>query len=429
MERIEAFSAARRVKLICLFLLLCSILLTTYIGCSYTNVNLISAPSSITLPGILSPEKIISPVKAYQHIFKRNETFFSIMHGFGLSGSKISELVEAAKTGHVLTKIKPGQTVTVIFNQSSKELLSLQHDLDAKTRLLVNKNSRGYQARIQNVPLTTALKNVSVRVTSSIYEDGIRAGLSPWKIVELTDIFPWDINFFTDLHENDTFKVVYEESLKEDRVVDTGRILAAEIKKNGTAYQAFYFETEKGRGAYYDKNGKSLQKQFLKSPLRFSRITSGFSKKRFHPILQEYRPHYGIDYAAPKGTPVESVADGVILFCGWKNGFGNCLEIQHGKNFVSSYGHLSGFTRHARRGQTVKQGDLIGYVGATGMATGPHLDYRLCKAGRPINPLAVKNIITHEITLHDMGSFKNTVLLRSAQLSSESGMSTRLAGR
>ena len=279
------------------------------------------------------------------------------------------------------------------------------------------------------MPLTTALKNVSVHITSSMYEDGIKAGLSPRKIVELTDIFPWDINFFTDLHEKDSFTVVYEESLNDGRVVDAGRILAAEITKNGAVYQAFYFETEKGRGAYYDRNGKSLQKQFLKSPLRFSRITSGFSKQRFHPILQEYRPHYGIDYAAPKGTPVEAVADGVILFCGRKNGFGNCLEIRHGKNYVSSYGHLSGFARGARRGRSVQQGDLIGYVGATGMATGPHLDYRLCKAGRPINPLAVKNIITHEITLQHMDSFEKTVSLRSSQLSSESGTHSRVAVR
>jgi murein DD-endopeptidase MepM/ murein hydrolase activator NlpD len=429
MESIHTSTAAIKNKLILLCLSLCCIALTAYIGCSYINVNLISSPSSITLPEILSPEKITSPIKAYQHIYKRNETFSSVMQGFGLSAAQVSELVTAAKPEHPLTKIKPGQTVTVVLNQASGDLLSLRHDIDVKTRLLVKKNLRGYQSLIQQVPLTTVLKNVSVQITSSIYEDGIKAGLSPRKIVELTDIFPWDINFFTDLHEQDSFKVVYEDSSKDGRVVAEGKILAAEITKNGTAYQAFFFETTKGRGAYYDSSGKSLKKQFLKSPLRFSRITSGFTKKRFHPILHVYRPHYGIDYAAPQGTPVEAVADGVILFCGWKKGFGNFLKMRHGKNYASSYGHLSGFARRARRGRTVKQGDVIGYVGATGCATGPHLDFRLIKAGRPVNPLAVKNIITHEVKLQHMDSFKKTVHLRSAQLSLESGTLTRMAGR
>ena len=341
------------------------------------------------------------------------------MHGIGLSGAQISELVAAAKPKHALTQIKPGQTITVLFNAASKELLSLQHDIDGKSRLLLRKDPQGYRTLIQRVPLTARIKTVSVQISSSLYEDGIRAGLSPQKILELTDIFPWDINFFTDLHDKDSFKVVYEESSKDGRVVATGKIVTAEITKNGTAYQAFYFEAEKGKGAYYDRNGKSLQKQFLKSPLRFRRITSGFSKHRFHPILQEYRPHYGIDYAAPTGTPIEAVADGVITFCGWKNGFGNCLEIRHGKSYVSSYGHLSGFAQGTRKGRAVTQGEVIGYVGATGLATGPHLDYRLCKAGHPINPLSIKNIITHEVSLQHLDSFNKTVHLRLAQLSSD----------
>ena len=325
------------------------------------------------------------------------------MHGLGLSGAQISALVTAAQPKHALTRIKPGQTITLLCNASSGELLSLQHTIDGTSRLLVKKMPQGYRALIQQLPLTVRIRNVSVRISSSLYEDGIRAGLSAQKILELTDIFPWDINFFTDLHENDSFRVVYEESPKDGTVVAKEKLVAAEITKNDTAYQAFYFEAEKGTGAYYDSCGKSLQKQFLKSPLRFRRITSGFSKHRFHPILQEYRPHYGIDYAAPSGTPIEAVADGVVTFSGWKNGFGKCIEIRHGKNYVSSYGHLSGFARGTRPGRAVSQGDVIGYVGATGMATGPHLDYRLCKAGRPINPLSVKNIIIHEITLQAHG--------------------------
>jgi murein DD-endopeptidase MepM/ murein hydrolase activator NlpD len=428
MEKINNFTFAIKIKLIVFLLCICCFLVTAYIGCSYINVNLISAPLPVTLPKVSPVEKIISPVKAYNHIFKKNETFYSVMHGFGLSGAQISELAAAAKPKHALTQIKAGQTITVLFNAASKELLSLQHDIDGKSRLLLRKDTQGYRALIEQVPLTARIKTVSVQISSSLYEDGIRAGLSPQKILELTDIFPWDINFFTDLHDNDSFKVVYEESSKDGRVVATGKIVTAEITKNGTAYQAFYFEAETGTGAYYDRNGKSLQKQFLKSPLRFRRITSGFSKHRFHPILQEYRPHYGIDYAAPSGTPIEAVADGVITFCGRKNGFGNCLEIRHGKSYVSSYGHLSGFARGTRKGRAVTQGEVIGYVGATGLATGPHLDYRLCKAGHPVNPLSMKNIIIHEVSLQHLDSFNKTVDLRLAQLSSDTSL-TQVASK
>jgi murein DD-endopeptidase MepM/ murein hydrolase activator NlpD len=419
----------KKIKLIILLTIVCSLLITAYIGCSYININVISEPSSIKLPKVLPVEKIIAKVKAYNHTFKKNETVFSIMHGMGLSGAQISKLVTAAQQKHALTRIKPGQTLTLIRNASSGELLSLQYTIDGKSRLLVKKDPQGYRTLIQELPLTMRLRNMSVRISSSLYEDGVSAGLSAQKILELTDIFPWDINFFTDLHENDSFRVVYEENLKDGKVMAEGKILAAEITKNGMAYQAFYYETEKDRGAYYDRCGKSLQKQFLKSPLRFRRITSDFSKHRFHPILQEYRPHYGIDYAAPIGTAVEAVADGVVTFSGWKNGFGKCIEMRHGKNYISCYGHLSGFARGTRAGRAVSQGDVIGYVGATGMATGPHLDFRLCRAGRPINPLSVKNIISHEITLKSMDGFIKTVQLRMAQLDPEHNSGTRLARR
>lgn len=419
----------KKIRLILLLPVVCSLLITAYIGCSYININLISQQSPVQMPKILPVEKIISKVKAHQHTFRKNKTFSSIMHGMGLYGAQISELVTAAQPKHAFTRIKPGQTITLICNASSGELLSLQHTIDCKTRLLVKKDPQGYKTLIQELPLTVRLRTMSVRISSSLYEDGISAGLSAQKILELTDIFPWDINFFTDLHENDSFRAVYEEIVKDGKVVSEGKILAAEITKHDTMYRAFYFETEKGPGAYYDSCGKSLQKQFLKSPLRFRRITSGFTKHRFHPILLEYRPHYGIDYAAPSGTPIEAVTYGVVTFSGWKNGFGKCIEIRHGKNYVSSYGHLSAFARSTRSGRAVSQGDVIGYVGATGMATGPHLDFRLCKAGRPINPLSVKNIITHEITIKHMDSFKQNVQLRLAQLDPEHNTGTRLVRR
>lgn len=219
-------------------------------------------------------------------------------------------------------------------------------------------------------------------IEDNLYNSGIRAGLPPSIILDLTDIFSSHIDFTTDLRKGDTFSVLLG---KPDQKLPKWKILAAKITVQGETYEAFFFQPHGGKGAYYDAGGKSTTGAFLKAPLQYRRISSFFTRKRFHPILKIYRPHFGIDYAAPAGTPVSAIGSGKVVFAGRKGGFGNYIEIRHNNIYSSSYGHLSKFARGIRVGKDVERGEVIGYVGKTGLATGPHLDFRFYASGRPVN--------------------------------------------
>jgi murein DD-endopeptidase MepM/ murein hydrolase activator NlpD len=205
--------------------------------------------------------------------------------------------------------------------------------------------------------------------------------------MQFADLFAWDVDFFTSVRENDAFKLLFEEISRDGTTVKYGKILAAEFINQGKKYRAFSFGNGEESAGYYDDRGQSVAREFLKTPLRFSRISSGFTKRRYHPILRIYRPHLGVDYAAPAGTPVEATANGKIIFMGWKGGYGKCVKIRHTNNYTSFYGHLSRFGTGLKQGKQVRQGQVIGYVGSTGLSTGPHLDYRLQKGKEFVNPL------------------------------------------
>jgi murein DD-endopeptidase MepM/ murein hydrolase activator NlpD len=224
-------------------------------------------------------------------------------------------------------------------------------------------------------------------IEDNLYNSALANHIDPALILELADMFAWDINFFTDIRPGDHYRFIYEKIYIDGKFVRNGRILAAEFINQGRRYEAFFFQTEDGHADYYDENGKSLRKAFLKAPLRYKRISSYFSYHRRHPILGIVRPHLGIDYAAPIGTPVEAVADGRIVYIGWRGGYGKFIKIQHNHIYASTYGHLSRFAKGLRRGSWVKQGQVIGYVGSTGRSTGPHLHYELRYKGKRKNPL------------------------------------------
>jgi len=204
----------------------------------------------------------------------------------------------------------------------------------------------------------------------------------------MSEIYEWDIDFFN-IQKNDKYKLIYEDILVEGVSVGVGKIIAAWFEHSGEDFYAVYF-VYNNREDYFDADGKNLRKLFLKSPLRFSRITSGFTNSRYHPILHIHRAHHGIDYAAPSGTPVHSVGDGTIIMAGYSGGGGNTVKIRHNSSYTTSYMHLSRFAKGLRKGKSVKQGDVIGYVGSTGLSTGPHLDYRIYKNNTAVNPLTLK---------------------------------------
>lgn len=230
---------------------------------------------------------------------------------------------------------------------------------------------------------------VNGTLESCLSEDLHKLGLSDALAGKFADIFAWDINFFLDPRKGDSFQILFEQKFAEGKFVGYGEIIAAKYTLGNKVFTVFGLRDEKGIMHYYDQDGKSIQKQFLKAPLRFSRISSKFSFNRRHPVLGIVRPHLGIDYAAPKGTPVYAAATGTVMFSGWKGGYGNYVEILHGASYQTCYGHLHNIAKGIRRGTKVTQGELIGTVGSTGLSTGPHLDYRMKIGPKYVNPMAI----------------------------------------
>jgi murein DD-endopeptidase MepM/ murein hydrolase activator NlpD len=331
-------------------------------------------------------------LKTVQYRIQKRDTLFDILRRMGTPLINITDLVQAAKKLYPMSSLKPGSEIKIQIDQRDSSIRRFECPIDQDTVLVVNNSPQGLTACKQEIEFETRLSVVAGRIRTSFFEDATLSGLNSQQVLDLADIFGWDIDFLVDVRAGDTFRVLLEDKYKNDRFVYTKKILAAEFRNQGRAFQVFYFKGDDGTDGYYDPQGRSVRKAFLKSPLRYSRISSTFSCQRLHPILKIYRPHYGIDYAAPQGTAVEAVCDGKVSFAGWQKGFGNCIIIQHNTSYVSHYGHLSNFAQSLKCGSKVRQGEVIGYVGSTGLATGPHLDYRIEENGKFINPLSLKNI-------------------------------------
>jgi murein DD-endopeptidase MepM/ murein hydrolase activator NlpD len=225
-------------------------------------------------------------------------------------------------------------------------------------------------------------------------------------IMDLVSIFGWDIDFSLDIRRGDRFGIVYEELYKDDVKIRNGRILSAEFINNGKTYRAVYYTDPSGNSDYYAPDGRSMRKAFLRSPVKFSRISSRFSNKRWHPVLSKWRSHKGVDYAAARGTPVRASGDGKITFAGRKGGYGRLVVIRHGGRYTTAYGHLHRYAKGARSGKKVKQGQIIGYVGSSGLATGPHLHYEFRVNGVHRNPLTVKLPEAQPVNTTYLNNFK-----------------------
>ncbi len=235
--------------------------------------------------------------------------------------------------------------------------------------------------------LKTLLKGC---INSTLYESMLKRGETPMLVYKFADILAWEIDFTTETQNGDSFYIAFDKVFCDSQFVDYANIEFIRYKGEVGDYYGIYYNDPSGYDDYYNLKGESLRKALLKSPLRYSHISSYFAKKRYHPILKVWRPHHGLDYAAPVGTPVSSIGDGVVTFKGWKGGYGNLIEIRHKNNFKTRYGHLSRFAKGIYQGKHVKMGELVGYVGSTGLSTGAHLHFELHKDGKPINPLTVK---------------------------------------
>ncbi len=295
---------------------------------------------------------------------------------------------DAADGVYDLGKLCSGHPYSITIDDEDR-LSSLTYWIDDETYLNVSREGTSLAATLESLEYERRLVSFG-----GIVKDNLIASLGPGKdalllALDLSDIFAWDIDFTADLRDGDTFRVVAEGLYIGDTFKKLGSILSAEFVNNGEKYRAYRFE-EDGTVEYYDATGAPLKKAFLKAPLNFRRISSSYTAKRYHPILKRYTPHRGIDYAAAAGTPVSALGDGIIHFAGHRGGYGNLVILKHGKGYSTYYGHLSHIRKGLKNSTKVAQGDIIGYVGSTGLATGPHLHFEMRMAGKPINPFSVR---------------------------------------
>lgn len=377
--------------------------------------------------GEVSAQKEIEPdpnQRTIEITMKRGDNLFDLLVKEGIPPTRIHELVDAAYAVHDLSRLRQGQTFTLDFDIRDGQAYRFETDLGGDHCLVIEREGEELKAHKQPFDFEVRKRAVSGSISDSLFLAAEAAGIAPSLTLALAEIYAWDIDFHVDMREGDSFLVLYEEKCLDGIFSRHGRILAALIVNRDRPYWAFRFENSSGRSDYYDENGRSLRKAFLKSPLQYTRISSGFSHRRFHPILKIYRPHLGIDYAAPLGTPVRSIGDGRVTYAGWKGGYGRYVEIRHNDTYTSTYGHLHRIAKGIKTGKYVTQGHVIGNVGSTGLSTGPHLDFRLLKNGKFINPLKVNFPDADPVSKEDMPEFKRQVEELLAELEREDSFMT-----
>lgn len=359
---------------------------------STQDISISTIVEDIALPEISTPfvsENLESENYWQADQVRRDDTLASLMSRLNVQNSEALEFLRRSPDASALaSQLRPGRAIQAQVNVNG-ELLKLQYQLSSTSTLTVERTDSGYQAKTGEPVLEVhnVLKTAEIR--SSLFAATDAADIPDSVAIQMAEIFSSDIDFHSDLRKGDRFVVIYEAKYNNGNLVNTGQVLAAEFTNQGKTYKAVMYRNPEGKVAYYTPEGKSLHKSFLRSPLEFTRISSGFTLGRFHPILQKMRAHKGVDLAAPIGTRIKAPADGVVQFVGVKGGYGNVIYLQHSGGVTTVYGHLSRFAPGLRNGMKVSQGDIIGHVGMTGMATGPHLHYEFLLNGVHRDPLKV----------------------------------------
>jgi murein DD-endopeptidase MepM/ murein hydrolase activator NlpD len=324
-----------------------------------------------------------------------------------LSTSEIHALALKCRDVHPIARISTGQHYKMFLEDGNLKLFS--YDIDSEDKLVVCFENEDFSASREPIKYTVKQAVVRGTIKSSLYQAVIGTGENESLALQLADIFAWDINFFCDIQAGDSFEIVVEKRFRNGQPSCNGRLLAANFTVQDKTHHAFYFQDGSKPPGYYDINGSSLRKAFLKAPLSYRRISSGFSMRRRHPITNRIKKHPAIDYAAPTGTPVHTVGNGTVTFASHKKYNGNCIKIRHSNGWTTMYNHLNRFGKNIKKGTKVKQGQLIGYVGSTGLSTGPHLDFRMFKNGKPVNPLKIKSPPAKPISYANFAEFKTIV--------------------
>ncbi|MCB2425892.1 peptidoglycan DD-metalloendopeptidase family protein [Methylophaga pinxianii] len=367
------------------------------------HLNQQPAPSATTVtPTVsdaLSPEEVIAPSQSsdelsWQEIeVKSGDNLSLIFPRAGLGARDVYEVAQTAgEEAKALLNLRPGQIVrfgTVTDSEQKLVLKQLQLQLNPMKTLTLTATEKGFETDVVERELDKQRQLVAGEIQSSLFVDGQKAGMSDKLIMEMAHIFGWDVDFALDLRQGDSFKVIYNENFLDGEKVADGEILAAEFTNRGKTFRAVLFTDKNGESRFYTPDGDSMRKAFTRTPVPISRISSGFNPNRKHPVLQTNRPHRGVDYAAATGTPILATGDGKVDFVGTKGGYGRTVILSHGGRYTTLFAHMSRFKKGIRAGQRVRQGDVIGYIGSSGLATGPHLHYEFRVDGIHKNPLTV----------------------------------------
>ena len=318
-----------------------------------------------------------------------SDTLDRLFRRFELNVVDLAEIRALDGVRDKLDQLRPGERIIVV--QDHGAIQTLERRVSATELLSVTRRSSGFEARIIDTPLETRVRRAHGEIDSSLFNAGLAAGVSAETVMRLVnDIFGWKIDFALEIRPGDRFNLIYEQKFRDGNYLDDGRILAAEFINAGTVYRALHYTSSDAKiSGYFDPDGRSVRRQFLRAPLDFTRISSNFNLRRRHPILDLIRAHRGVDYAAPQGTVIKAAGDGRVDFAGVKGGYGNVVILEHGAGISTLYGHMSRFAKSLRTGARVRQGQTIGYVGSTGAATGPHLHYEYRVNGRHQNPRTV----------------------------------------
>lgn len=335
---------------------------------------------------------------------QRGDTIASLLDRLGVGAEDKARVIALSRQTPALHRLTSGRTVLARVTASG-QLLLLRYLASDERLVTLNRVQEAFVAEESAIQLDARHIMRSGEIRSSLFGATDAADIPDSIASQMAEVFSGDIDFHRDLRRGDRFSVVYEALYHDGKLIKTGRLLSVEFVNQGKAHRAVYFKDSNGREGYFTPEGQSMKRAFLKSPLPFSRISSGFSNARYHPVLKEWRAHRGIDYAAPTGTPVRAVADATVAYAGWKGGYGKIVILNHKKPYSTAYGHLSRFAPGMKPGKRVNQGDVIGYVGATGLATGPHLHYEFRVAGVQKNPLALKLPTSFALDSRDRNRF------------------------
>ncbi len=340
-------------------------------------------------------DKVISRVKGVKkeffdvsYVVKEGDTLSVILELQNISNQEALNMIDAFDEVHSVSRVRIGNIININFGEDKEYVELLKYQIDSETILRLEKIENSWVAREEIIEYEIELASIKGEISSSLFETGVDLGLDFATILKMSDILSGEIDFSSDIQKGDSFKILYEKRFLYDEFIMDGKVLAVEFSNQGKVFKSYRFNNG-DKYDYYNEKGDSMRKAFLRSPLNFRYISSGYSNGRYHPILKKVMPHKAIDYAAAYGTPVISVGDGKIIFASYKRGYGNYVIISHANSYVTQYAHLSGFAKGIRYGVRVEQGQTIAYVGSTGFSTGPHLDYSMKKNGVLVNPMTV----------------------------------------